>query len=326
MLAERSAALCVFVCVVIEGQTPGPRPLEALMASSRCDTCKSTLLIIDDDADLLQLLRQHLEARGYEVQTAQSGEESLACFLHARPDLVILDMMMPDMDGLAVCRWLRERSHVPILVLTALNGVSHLLSALALGADQYVTKPFAMIELEARLAALLRRAALHEGGGRSEDRSTPFSAIAPRSSAPEYDDGHLVIDLGRRTVTLDDRPVPLTATEFKILTCLTERAGSVIPHQEILSQVWGPEYIGDVAFLKTYIHHLRRKLRCDHADAGDYAYILNKWGVGYRLRAPNERENNGQWSAFGDQSALSSPGWSPTPEMATASLNADHWR
>lgn len=266
------------------------------------------LLIVDDDPDILVLLRQHLTARGYEVHTAQSGEESLSAFVRVRPDLIILDIMMPDMDGRSVCRWLRERSQVPIIILTALDGVPNLLNALALGADQYITKPFALIELEARLSALLRRAALNDEGRATKDEE--HSSLVARHSSfhagPDYDDGHLVIDLGRRSVTLDGCPVLLTATEFKILTCLTQHAGSVVPHHELLTQVWGPEYIGDVAFLKTYIHHLRRKLRCEH---GSYPYILNKWGVGYRLRAQNEREESGQW-------AMGSGQWLPVAELA----------
>jgi two-component system KDP operon response regulator KdpE len=249
------------------------------------------VLVVDDDADLLHLLRQHLTARGYEVHTAHSGEESLSAFVRLQPHLVILDVMMPDMDGLSVCRWLRERSHVPIIILTALQGIPNLLSALALGADQYVTKPFAMVELEARMGALLRRTVAAKDEARTMD--TPHSSFVhrtPSSLLPEYDDGHLVIELGQRMVLLDGRAVPLTATEFKILACLAQRAGCVIPHHESLSQVWGPEYIGDVAFLKTYIHHLRRKLRCEHSND---PYILNKWGVGYRLRAQNERDTKG---------------------------------
>jgi len=236
------------------------------------------LLIVDDDPDTLHLLYSYLSARGYEVYTAQGGEESLATFVRCQPDLVILDVALPDTDGFAVCRWLREQSQLPIVFLTARTGVSDLVRGLALGADQYITKPFDLDELEARLAALLRRAT------HLTDPSWLRSHQAPAGA--DYNDGRLVVDLSRRSVTLDGQPVMLTATEFRILACLVKQAGIVVPHDELLSQVWGPEYIGDVAFLKTYIHHLRRKLR-DHSRS--CPYILNKWGVGYRLRAQTER-------------------------------------
>lgn len=236
------------------------------------------LLIVDDDPDILHLLRSYLSTRGYEVYTARGGEESLATFARCRPDLVILDIALPDMDGFAVCRWLRERSQLPIVFLTARADLPDLIRGLALGADQYVTKPFDLDELEARLAALLRRAT---------HLTDPRWPRLPQASAgADYNDGRLVVDLSRRSVTLDGQPVMLTATEFRILACLVKRAGIVIPHDELLNQVWGPEHIGDVAFLKTYIHHLRRKLR-DHSRT--CPYILNKWGVGYRLRAQTER-------------------------------------
>lgn len=239
------------------------------------------VLVIDDDPEARDLIGRYLSARGYEVHTVEGGEAGQAAFMHYRPDLVILDARLPDADGRSLCLWLRERSSVPILVVATQEGAPGPVEMLALGADQYMTKPVVLIELEARAQALLRRAAILADAQR---------VISSQSSArSDYDDGHLVIDLDRRLVTLEGRPVMLTATEFKILACLVKRAGSVVPHQELLSQVWGPEYIDDAAFLKTYIHHLRRKLTSPLEGNGTYSYILNKWGVGYRLRAEHER-------------------------------------
>ena len=248
------------------------------------------VLVIDRDPATLDLVQRYLSARGYEVHTAEGGETGQAAFARYQPDLVILDARMPDAEGRSLCLWLRERSSVPILVVATQEGAPGPVEMLALGADQYMTKPVALMELEARARALLRRAAI---SAEAQPLSSMFS-----SARPDYDDGHLVIDLDRRLVTLEGRPVMFTATEFKVLACLVKRAGSVVPHQELLSQVWGEEYVDDVAFLKTYIHHLRRKLTSSLGDNGAYSYILNKWGVGYRLRAEHERRevmaDNGQ--------------------------------
>lgn len=248
------------------------------------------VLVVDADLEALDLARRYLSARGYEVHTAEGGEAGQAAFTRYQPDLVILDGQVPDIDGRSLCLWLRERSSVPILVTAAQEGAPGPVEMLACGADQYMTKPVALAELEARVRALLRRAAI--------SCDAPSLMSAQFSTRPDYDDGHLVIDLDRRLVTLDGQPVSLTATEFKILACLVKQAGSVVPHQELLSQVWGEEYVDDVAFLKTYIHHLRRKLTSPMEGNGAYSYILNKWGVGYRLRAEYERrevmENDGQ--------------------------------
>lgn len=248
------------------------------------------VLVIDDDPAALDFVRRYLSARGYEVHTAEGGKAGQAAFLHYQPDLVILDARMPDVDGRSLCLWLRERSQVPILVMAAQGGAPGPVEMLALGADQYMTKPVALMELEARARALLRRVAI------SAEAQPLISLVS--SARPDYDDGHLVIDLDRRLVTLEGQPVMLTATEFKILARLVKQAGSVVPHHELLSQVWGEEYVDDAASLKTYIHHLRRKLTSPLEGNGTYSYILNKWGVGYRLRAEHERREtvaeNGQ--------------------------------
>ncbi len=239
------------------------------------------VLVVDGDPEALDLTRRYLSARGYEVYTADKGQAGQAAFTYYQPDLVILDARIADGEGRSLCLWLRERSQVPILILAAQEGAPGPVEMLALGADQYITKPAVLIELEARARALLRRAAI------SCD-AQPLSS-APSSARPDYDDGHLVIDLDRRLVTLEGQPVMLTTTEFKILACLVKQAGSVVPHQELLSRVWGEEYMDDAAILKTYIHHLRRKLTSPLEGDGTYSYIVNKWGVGYRLRAEHER-------------------------------------
>jgi two-component system KDP operon response regulator KdpE len=255
------------------------------------------VLVVDSDPEALDLVRRYLSVRGYEVHTAEGGEAGQAAFMRYQPDLVILDGRVPDTEGRSLCLWLRERSPVPILVMAAQEGAPGPVELLNWGADQYMTKPVALMELEARARALLRRVALSEAHHLS-------SALS--SARPDYDDGHLVIDLDRRLVTLEGQPVSLTATEFKILACLVKQAGSVVPHEELLSQVWGEEYVDDLAFLKTYIHHLRRKLTSPVEGDGAYSYILNKWGVGYRLRAEYERRE-----APGDDGQ--SDGWAGRP-------------
>jgi DNA-binding response OmpR family regulator len=185
------------------------------------------ILAIDDNPQALKMLRLCLEKQDYEVIAAHSGSEGLREFRDNHPDLVILDIMMPDVDGWEICRSLREMSpNVPILILTVLKEKANVVRGLALGADEFVAKPFRPGELVARIQALLRRANMT---GASSHQSF-------------YDDGHLAIDLERQEVHLQGQPVNLSPTEFRLLACLVRNAGQVVPHKTLLAWVWGPEY------------------------------------------------------------------------------------
>jgi two-component system KDP operon response regulator KdpE len=225
-----------------------------------------TILVIDDDQDLGQMLRTQLERRDYHAVVASSGREGLQKAYQVRPDLVILDIMMPGMDGFEVCRRLRELSNVPIIMLTARNMKGDVVKGLEAGADDYLTKPFSSAELDARIQAVLRRTSSKNGPNSS------------RSSF--YSNGHLSIDFDRRIVTVRGERVDLTPTEFKLLSCLVRNEGRVLPHRYLLTEVWGPEYADEVDYVKLYIRYLRLKLEDDPSDP---VYILTEWGVGYRF-------------------------------------------
>lgn len=227
------------------------------------------ILVIDDNPHLVKVLRLCLERHGYEVVAAYSGSEGLCKFHDAHPDLVILDIMMPDMDGWETCRNLREMSpNVPILILTMLKEKANVVRGLALGADEFVAKPFRPGELVARIQALLRRANMTE-------------ASSNRPSL--YDDGNLAIDLERQQVYLRGQPVDLSPTEFRLLACLVRNAGQVVPHKALLTKVWGPEYADETHYVKIYIRYLRQKIEeCPKRPK----YVLTEWGVGYRFQGP----------------------------------------
>jgi two-component system, OmpR family, KDP operon response regulator KdpE len=221
------------------------------------------LLIIEDDITLSRLLGGHLQSRGYEVMTATGGAEGLRLAREAMPDLVILDVMMPGMDGLEVCRHLRATSTVPILMLTAKGAQEDVIQGLELGADDYLKKPFDLRELELRIKAILRR-----------------SEEGPGDQANVYDDGSLRVDLERRLVLRQGQRVHLTPTEFRLLSYLLRHKGRVVPHEELLTEVWGPEYIQETANLSVYVRYLREKLE---SAPGDPRYIFTEWGIGYRF-------------------------------------------
>jgi two-component system KDP operon response regulator KdpE len=224
-----------------------------------------TLLVIDDDRDLSQMLKAQLERKDYRVVVAASGREGLQKAYQVRPDLVILDIMMPGMDGWEVCRRLRELSNVPIIMLTARSMKGDVVKGLESGADDYLTKPFSDTELDARIQAVLRRS---NKNGRSNTRSAFYS------------NGHLSIDFDRRIVTVRGERVDLTPTEFKLLACLVRNEGRVLPHRYLLTEVWGLEYADDVDYVKLYIRYLRLKIEDNPSDP---VYILTEWGVGYRF-------------------------------------------
>jgi len=224
----------------------------------------ATLLVIDDDREFVELLRKRLEGAGYRLLIALDGETGLRMLETERPDLVILDIMMPGMDGWEVCRRIRQISTVPILMLTAKGMTTDVVYGLELGADDYVTKPFQADVLLARIRALLRRASA---------RALPEQGV--------YRCGEIVLDLDQHTVTVAGRPVSLTPLEFRLLSVMMRNPGRLLPHRYLLTQVWGPEYAEDIDNLKLYIHYLRQKIEPDPRHP---RYILTEWGIGYRFQ------------------------------------------
>lgn len=222
------------------------------------------VLVIDDDATLLGLLTQHLSRAAYHVVTAISASAGLQMFYDHHPCLVILDIMMPKMNGWAVCERIRETSDVPIIMLTAKGEEQDRLRGFQLGVDDYVVKPFSSAELVARVGAILARCRRAP----SETRSDPIER------------GDVVIDLAERRVTRGSQPVRLTPTEFRLLAALAERPGQTLSPRELLVQAWGSEYADDVENVKRYIHYLRKKLE---ADVKHPRLILNERGFGYYL-------------------------------------------
>jgi two-component system, OmpR family, KDP operon response regulator KdpE len=220
------------------------------------------VLVVDDDQHLLKALRITLQAHGYAVETAADGEAALIAASRNPPGIVVLDLGLPDMDGAAVLRELRRWSTAPVLVLSARHGSSDKVDALDAGADDYITKPFGLEELLARLRALLRRA--------------PEATEPSTVDTPEFS-----VDLGRRMVTLDGEPVRLTPTEWSILELLVRNPGKLITQQQILASVWGPAYEKEANYLRVYMAQLRRKLE---ADTGNPRHLLTEAGIGYRFR------------------------------------------
>ncbi len=219
------------------------------------------ILIVDDEPGLRELVRINLEHEGYGVVQAENGSQGLSVLQEQHPDLVIMDVMMPDMDGWEACRRLRTFSQVPVLMLTAKVQSKDIVTGLDSGADDYLTKPFNMDELVARIRALLRRV---------PSPNRPVSAGK----------GEIVIDKQKREVLVRGELVDLTPTEYDLLLLLAENAGTVMSHETLLRGVWGQEYTKDNDYLKVYIWHLRRKLEKDPRDP---KLLLTEWGVGYRL-------------------------------------------
>jgi two-component system KDP operon response regulator KdpE len=221
----------------------------------------SKILLVDDDEALLRALRIGLSARGYDVELARSGAEGIAQSALVQPDVIVLDLGLPDLDGVDVCRRVRQFSAVPIIVLSAAAGEERKVAALDLGADDYITKPFGMAELEARLRVALRR------GQRGADSPTELVV------------GDLRIDLVHHMADVAGRVLDLTGKEFDLLVFLARHAGKVCTHHMILAGVWGPGYGRESQYLRVYAHRLRRKL----ADHG--AMLRTQPGVGYQLVA-----------------------------------------
>ncbi len=222
------------------------------------------ILVIDDDLTLLDLLKQSLEKAGYKVLTATNGIDGLQMVYKGKADLVVLDVMMPRMDGWETCNRIREISDVPIIMLTAKDKEADALKGFQCGVDDYVTKPFSFSELTARVKAVLLRT-----------RKAP-----PDKQRRVYVFDQLVVDADNSQVTLRGKPVSLTPTEFQLLLTLAENAGRILSHEQLLSHVWGPEYVGETGYVKRYIWYLRQKIE---DDPGDPQYILTERGFGYKL-------------------------------------------
>jgi len=227
----------------------------------------TNLLLIDDDRMITGPLSRQLELAGYTVTVAQNGGEGLTMAAETRPDLIILDVMMPVLDGWEVCRRLRQESVVPILMLTALGDEVDRVLGLELGADDYLVKPFSARELAARIKALLRRVELDH------------AAAQPSSLSA----GHLRLDLDARQATRAGRPLSLRYKEFELLALLMSRAGDVVTRAELFDKVWGTDWLGDTRTLDVHVRWLREKIE---EDPSHPVTLLTVRGVGYRLAAP----------------------------------------
>ena len=220
------------------------------------------ILLIDDDSGLLTLLRLGLEREGFTVITADTGKEGLRRAYEVRPDVIILDVSMPEMDGWATCQRLRSMCDTPIIMLSAMQGQADVLKGLSLGADDYLTKPCSFDELKARIRTVLRRT---KGDSGDTWRAT-------------YDDGNLCIDLKDGTVARRGEGIHLTPTESRLLMYLVSQKGRIVPHRELLIGVWGPEYAEEVGYLSVYIRYLRQKIEDDPANP---RYVCTRWRMGY---------------------------------------------
>ncbi len=225
------------------------------------------ILLAEDEVALRDFVSRNLRARGFEVLEASNGLEAMALWEREEPHLLILDIMMPRMDGLEVCRRVREHSDVSIIVLTALDAESDKVTALDLGADDYLTKPFGVEELLARVRAVLRR---------TQGETRPLT-----DDIKQF--GDLEIDLSGHVVRLQGAEVRLSPIEFSLLKLLVTNVGKVVTHRMLLQSVWGPEYGGEAEYLRVYMNRLRHKLESDPANP---RHLLTEPGVGYRFVAP----------------------------------------
>ncbi|MCC6628497.1 MAG: response regulator transcription factor [Chloroflexi bacterium] len=227
------------------------------------------VLIVDDEQEITDLLRLWLEREGYTAVTAHSASDALRQLYQQHPDLVVLDIMMPHMDGWQVCQRIREVSDAPVIMLTARTETDDKVLALTLGADDYLTKPFEFPELLARVKALLRRSTLAT--------TRPESVI--------FDDGYLRVDFERHRVWIKEQPVKLSPLEFRMLSYLIQQRGWVVTHDQLLDNVWGPHCVYDSSYVKLYVKYLRNKIE---EDASNPRYIRTEWGVGYFFNSDPE--------------------------------------
>jgi two-component system, OmpR family, KDP operon response regulator KdpE len=222
---------------------------------------QSVVLVIDDEVQIRRLLKISLEAGGYKVFEAANGQEGLAEAAQRRPDVVVLDLGLPDMDGVTVLKRLREWSQVPVVVLSVRDGEDDKIAALDNGADDYLTKPFGTGELLARLRVAQRHA-------------------KPAADLAVFKAGRLEVDLTARQVKVNGQPVKLTATEYALLQLFVRHAGKVLTHRQILKEVWGPTYTEQTHYLRVYMTHLREKIE---ATPSEPELLVTESGIGYRL-------------------------------------------
>ena len=235
-------------------------------AESRGEGAGRVVLIVEDEPQVLRFLRASLSSHGYRVLEAASGEQGLVEAATRSPDIVLLDLGLPDLDGVEVARRLRGWSAVPVIVLSARGQESDKIKALDAGADDYLTKPFGVGELLARMRVALRNAA----------------RVAAGAGEPSFEVGELRVDLAARRVFVRDEEVRLTRTEYNLLATLVKHVGKVVTHRQLLLEVWGPGATGESHYLRVYMGQLRHKLEQDPARP---RYLLTETGVGYRLRA-----------------------------------------
>jgi two-component system, OmpR family, KDP operon response regulator KdpE len=227
------------------------------------------VLIVDDEARMRRFIRMNMELEGYQVIEAANGMEALEEVRQHTPDLVIMDVMMPEMDGFETLAMLREVSTVPVILLTVKGDEEDIIQGLKLGADDYITKPFSPRELSSRVTAVLRRAA--------------WPAPTPRTIL-KIDD-RLSIDFNRHQVIVEGERIDLRPTEYRLLNHLIQNAGWVVPHETLLAKVWGYEYRDETHYLRLYINYLRKKIE---EDLSNPKYILTERGVGYRFASFNK--------------------------------------
>jgi DNA-binding response OmpR family regulator len=248
---------------------PNPRPKEA--GEDRPEAAgdrKLRLLVIEDDEKILEAITEYFSRAGYEVETAEDGLSGVQAALNERPDAIVLDLMLPKMDGLAVCRELREKAaYIPILMLTAKDDVVDKVLGLEMGADDYITKPFSLRELEARIKSVMRRV---RAAARAEGASEDAPIIR----------GRLRIDPAKREVTVGDRQVELTPKEFELLRLFAANPGRVFPRKYLLEKIWDYSYEGYDRTIDSHINRLRAKIE---ENPENPQMVLTVWGIGYKF-------------------------------------------
>jgi DNA-binding response OmpR family regulator len=228
------------------------------------------VLVVDDEPHVIQLLRANLVVEGYEVLVAEDGKQALEILKNQAPDLMILDLMLPGLDGYEVAQRAREFSTIPIIMLTARSSEIDIIHGFDAGADDYLTKPFSINELMVRVRAVLRRAKYPE----------------ELTGRPPFQAGDLHIDFSQHRVKVGEREIALTPLEYRLLAFLASNAGRVLLHEDLLRHVWGPEYREETEYLRVYIRYLRQKLEKDPSRP---AYLLTKPGAGYMFKIPESQ-------------------------------------
>ena len=244
---------------------------------------KSLIVVVDDDPGILKLVSLNLQLEGFRVVTAADGKEAVQLVHDEQPALVLLDVMMPVMDGFQACERIREFSEVPIIMLTAKGGIEDVVRGLDTGADDYVVKPFSINELVARVKAVLHR--------------TKFPQEMPQ---PAFASGDLCIDFAQHQVKIGDSEIVLPPTEYRILCLLARNAGRLITYEQLLTEVWGREYRGDIHILQVAVARLRKRLG---DDPGNPKYIATRPGIGYTFKKPREESLNGTVACAATQQA-----------------------